>query len=94
MVGARLPLKQYPVFNMQFTADTVDSTEKLAPYYLDWLDHPAFDDYWKRWSIEEHYADIQVPVLTVSAWYDIFQRGSLRNYAGTGSRGIRRTGAC
>ena len=28
------------------------------------------------------FADIQVPVLSVAAWYDIFQGGSLRNYMG------------
>ena len=25
---------------------------------------------------------IQVPALTIAAWYDIFQGGSLRNYMG------------
>jgi uncharacterized protein len=52
----------------------------LAPYYLDWLAHPSFDAYWKQWSIENHYAQIQVPVFTVAAWYDIFLGGSLRNF--------------
>ncbi len=28
------------------------------------------------------YANIQVPSLTIAAWYDIFQGGSLRNYVG------------
>ena len=59
----------------------------LSPYFLDWLAHPAYDDYWKRWSIQEHYADISVPALTVAAWYDIFQGGSLRNYLGIKSHG-------
>ena len=54
----------------------------IAPYYLDWLAHPSYDDYWKRWSIEEHYADIRVPALHIAAWYDIFLGGSLRNYLG------------
>ena len=49
---------------------------------MDWLAHPSYDDYWKRWSIEDHYADITVPALTITAWYDIFQGGSLRNYMG------------
>jgi len=57
-------------------------TSTLAPYFLDWLAHPAYDGYWKQWSIEENYARIQVPALTVAAWYDIFQDGSLRNYMG------------
>jgi len=77
-----LPLKQYPLFNMQLSSDMGSWTAKFAPYFLDWLDHPAYDSYWKPWAIEEQYASIQVPALTVAAWYDIFQGGSLKNYLG------------
>jgi putative CocE/NonD family hydrolase len=56
------------------------NAEGLAPYYLDWLAHPSYDEYWKKWSIEDHYAQIQVPVFSVAAWYDIFLGGSLRNF--------------
>jgi putative CocE/NonD family hydrolase len=80
MSGAwKLPLREYPLFNGPVK---VDSPESLAPYFLDWLAHPSYDEYWKKWSIEDHYADIQVPALHVAAWYDIFQGGSLKNYAG------------
>ena len=68
-----LPLRGYPVLEGP-------ETEGVAPYFTDWLAHPSFDDYWKRWSIEDHYADIQVPVFGVGAWYDIFLGGTLRNY--------------
>jgi putative CocE/NonD family hydrolase len=54
----------------------------LGAFYFDWLAHPSYDAYWKQWSIEEHYAKIQVPALHLAAWYDIFQEGSLRNYVG------------
>jgi putative CocE/NonD family hydrolase len=83
LVGsAVLPLKRYPVFNLGAAQDGASLTRTLAPYFLDWLDHPAYDGYWKQWSIEEQYANIQVPALTIAAWYDIFQGGSLRNYMG------------
>jgi uncharacterized protein len=83
----KLPLTSYPLFNFPDTSATLYSTNELAPYYVDWLAHPSYDDFWKRWSIEEHYADINVPALTIAAWYDIFQGGSLRNYAGTRAQG-------
>jgi len=57
-----------------------DATAQLAPYYLDWLAHPDYDAYWKQWSIEEHFSDIQVPALHIGGWYDIFLAGTLRNY--------------
>jgi putative CocE/NonD family hydrolase len=89
-----LPLTNYPLFN--FSPVTVGNglTQTLAPYFLDWLSHPDYDDYWKRWSIEDHFADINVPALHIVAWYDIFQGGSLRNYIGIKAHGgpVARTG--
>jgi putative CocE/NonD family hydrolase len=69
-----LPLLSYPVF-------ATPSAAGLAPYFTDWLAHSNYDDYWKQWSIEDHYAQIQVPVFSMGAWYDIFLGGTLRNYA-------------
>jgi putative CocE/NonD family hydrolase len=82
-----LPLNKYPVFNVPAPQSASALTAALAPYFLEWLDHPAYDSYWKKWSIEENYQNIQVPVLTVAAWYDIFQGGSLRNYVGIKAHG-------
>ncbi|MBS1851276.1 MAG: CocE/NonD family hydrolase [Acidobacteria bacterium] len=87
MKGAwKLPLTSYPLFNFP-EGNAPGSAATLAPYYLDWLAHPSYDDYWKPWSIEEHFGDIQVPALHVAAWYDIFQGGSLRNYTGIKEHG-------
>jgi len=79
-----LPLTEFPVFNLgPGPVETGAAlTKKLAPYYEDWIAHPIYDDYWKQWSIEENYQNIQVPALTIAAWYDIFLGGSLRNYIG------------
>ena len=68
-----LPLESYPVL-------VPPDPKSLAPYYRDWLAHPNYDDYWKTVSLEENYSRIQVPVLHIAAWYDIFLGGSLRNY--------------
>ena len=96
LVGsAVLPLRNYPLFNLRIGPGSASSTEAYAPYFLDWLDHPLYDSYWKQWSIEENYQNIQVPALTIAAWYDIFQGGSLRNYLGLkdhgGTEAARRT---
>jgi len=68
-----LPLISYPLLE-------APSGEGIAPYFKDWLAHPNFDEYWKRISIEDHYAQIQVPVYGMGAWYDIFLGGTLKNY--------------
>ncbi len=85
--GSALPshwdLKQspsaYPVLD-------VGTSAGLADYYFDWIAHPNYDDYWKQWSIEQHFAQIQVPALNIGAWYDLFQDGSIRNYMGIKSK--------
>src|SRR6266851_4867925 len=68
-----LPLESYPIL-------VPPDPKALAPYYRDWLAHPSYDAYWKSVSLEESYAKIQVPILHIAAWYDIFLGGSLRNY--------------
>jgi len=70
-----LPLVSYPLLE-------APSAAGIAPYFADWLAHPNYDSYWKQISIEDHYADIQVPTLSFAAWYDIFLGGSLKNYVG------------
>jgi hypothetical protein len=78
--AGKLPLLEYPLLDL-------GATERLAPYFTDWLAHPNYDDYWKQWSIEEHFAKVTVPIYHVAAWYDIFQGGSLRNYLGIKAQG-------
>lgn len=68
-----LPLNDYAVLD-------APSATGIAPYFKDWLAHPSYDAYWKQVSIEDHFGNIQVPVLSFAAWYDIFLGGSLRNY--------------
>ncbi len=52
------------------------------PISWDWLAHPAYDDYWKRLTLEDRYSDFRVPALQSAAWHDIFLGGTLRNYSG------------
>jgi hypothetical protein len=85
--AATLPIANYPVFNFgQLPADA-QLTASIAPYYLDWVAHPDYDDYWKQWSIEENFSKIAVPMLQVGGWYDIFNAGTLRNYMGAKAHG-------
>jgi putative CocE/NonD family hydrolase len=82
-----LPLADYPVFNFGHLPAGAKLTAAIAPYYLDWLAHPDYDDYWKQWSIEENFSKIAVPMLQVGGWYDIFSAGTLRNYMGAKAHG-------
>ena len=71
-----LPLKDFPHLN-----------GGLADYYFDWLEHPTFDDYWKKLCIEEQHSNINVPALNIGGWYDIFLGGTIRNFLGMQKHG-------
>ena len=53
-----------------------------APYFTDWVEHCTYDDYWRRWSIDEDYSRIRVPGLHVAGWYDVFLGGTIKNFVG------------
>jgi uncharacterized protein len=56
-------LVDYPIFGLQQLPSQATTTTAFAPYFLDWLDHPSYDDYWKAVSIEDHFSNITVPAL-------------------------------
>ena len=60
---------------------------KDVQFFQDYLDHPDYDDYWKAIAINERYRHIEVPVLQIGSWYDIFSRGTFRNFVGMRERG-------
>lgn len=72
-----LPLSEYPPLRGDH-----------APYFFDWIEHHEYDDYWRRWSIDEDYGRIDVPALHFGGWYDVFLSGTVKNF-----RGIRAGGA-
>jgi putative CocE/NonD family hydrolase len=69
------PLKEFPLFRTG------------APYFFDWLDHPNYDEYWRKLCIEEYHSKIDVPTLNFGGWYDIFAGGTVRNYSGMKANG-------
>jgi len=73
--GAKLPLSGYRALLAAGTG-----TEDLAPFFLDWLRHPSYDEYWKRWNSEAQAGKFLTPAYHVGGWYDLFTNGTLHNY--------------
>lgn len=48
----------------------------------DWHDHETFDDYWEQQDTTQYYDDVDIPVLNIGGWYDIFTQGVVQNYTG------------
>jgi hypothetical protein len=72
-----LPIRDVPAF----AADVV------APYYREWLDHPTRDDYWQPITIEAAHPRIHTPAYNLGGWFDLFIRGTLRNFSGMRANG-------
>jgi putative CocE/NonD family hydrolase len=74
-------LWRLPLLDMQKLAG------RNAQFYIDWLRHPDYDDYWKPLNAEEVFEKIGVPVHTAGGWFDIFSQGTLRGYVGMSRQG-------
>jgi putative CocE/NonD family hydrolase len=46
--------------------------ENLAFFAETWFAHPARDDYWKHGSVCEDYGAIEIPVMIVTGWGDLY----------------------
>ncbi|NUN01845.1 MAG: CocE/NonD family hydrolase [Bryobacteraceae bacterium] len=70
-----------PLFNMQ------ELLGRNAQFYRDWIEHPDYDEYWKKLNAEEVFDQIAIPAHTFGGWFDIFSQGTLRGYVGMSQRG-------
>lgn len=65
--------------------------EGLAPYFYEWLRHPSRDDYWQTINILNHHDAVTVPAFNLGGWYDLFQAGPMRNFAGLRANAANQT---
>jgi putative CocE/NonD family hydrolase len=60
-----------------------------APWYRTWLSHPDADDpFWVRYRAGEALRRVDVPVLLVGGWQDLFLDQTLEQYAALRKRGV------
>src|SRR5882724_11348162 len=62
----------------------VEQLRQVAPYYYDWLRHPAEDPWWDWSELRNRYGRTHAAVLNLSAWYDdnYGPEGATTNFAG------------
>lgn len=60
----------------------LDSVAGLPnPYFQKWVSHPDFDSYWKSiLPTDADYASLDLPMLTITGYYDADQNGALYYY--------------
>jgi uncharacterized protein len=60
---------------------------EYAPYYDDWVNHPAYDDYWAGLDVSARHHSLNVAALNIGGWYDIFLKGTIDNFTGMRASG-------
>ena len=55
---------------------------RIASWYFADLRHPEDGAYWQAMSMDTRFADIEVPMLHVGGWFDVFLGGTLRAFQG------------
>ena len=87
--GEEVTLSAPEVYNCldQIPLASDPAVEQYAKYYVDWMKHDTYDEYWKRIAPKEAYDKVLVPTLNISGWYDIFVSATPRNYRGMRDHG-------
>ena len=70
-----LPLKDFPPL-----AD-------LSPWYFEHLSHPPGDPWWRQTDARTMFDQVDVPMLHVGGWYDLYLTGTLDHYLGIVAQG-------
>jgi putative CocE/NonD family hydrolase len=77
----------YSLFNRYYTKgiafNTLDSLDKNPKkIFQRWLQHPAYDPFWSDMipSSPEEYRRINIPILTMTGYFDDDQRGAMHYY--------------
>lgn len=58
----------------------VPGVSQAFPFWRDWVDHPERDAYWTEPAETLRHDRIEVPVLHIAGWFDVFLRGTLENF--------------
>lgn len=60
--------------------EAVPHADSFAPYYIEWLKHDTYDQYWSAKSVTHLLKNIDLPVFHIGGWYDIFVSGTIGSY--------------
>jgi uncharacterized protein len=65
---AKLPITDHPLL------------EKTAPWLANWVDHPERDELWEALAVVNHLDRVQIPVLHLAGWFDLFVDSACRTF--------------
>lgn len=63
------------------------SAGRSLGFFKDWIEHPAYDDYWNAIDVEDKWDEIDVPAFSMGGWFDLYSADAFTNF-----NGIRKNG--
>ena len=63
------------------------SAGRALGFFKDWIEHPAYDDYWNAIDVEDKWKEIDVPAFSMGGWFDLYSADAFTNF-----NGIRKNG--
>lgn len=74
--------KYYELYKNRLPFCKLDSVAGMPnPYFQKWISHPTYDSYWQNiMPSKEDYQSIDIPVLSITGYYDADQVGAMYYY--------------
>ncbi len=80
-LNEQLKLIPWPQVFMTLPVESAAKATSFDPdFYRDWVKHAERDAYWQALSWHDVYARLDVPVMHLGGWFDIFQEGTIENF--------------
>jgi uncharacterized protein len=73
----RLPLREFEPLRATSTSG----------FFFEYLEHPAFDEFWAESEVGDGYELIEAPTLHIGGWYDTFAAATVGHYERMATRG-------
>ena len=75
------PLKRDAYMHLPLS-DWGERLKSGAPYLAEYLEHARLDSYWAPTELRSKFGQVEVPMLHVGSWYDVFQYDTLTMFSG------------
>jgi uncharacterized protein len=63
------------------------SAGRALGFFKDWIEHPAYDDYWNAIDVEDKWDEIDVPAFSMGGWFDLYSADAFTNFNGIKKNG-------
>jgi putative CocE/NonD family hydrolase len=81
--NGRRPENKYRINRRHLPLSSIDDgTGKTCSYYKDWIKNPTRNSFWDTMDLTGFYVEINIPVLHIGGWMDVFIKGTLNDWQG------------